>query len=222
MFTIRFWNIFVKLPGWPVQYFCFRTKLYYEDRSVQGRHIRGPAILVSNHTAVYDFAVYMFVFWSRCLRCQMAELLFDKPMLGRLLRHFGGVRVDRTGHDFGFLTECQEILEKGGVVEVFPEARIPRPGEARPLEFKVSAAWLALASGVPVIPVVTNGAYFKFPKERARVLIGKPLLAADLTEEGLDEKENLRLVTERLRARIIELEKLLNERETEQKGTNKQ
>ena len=67
MFTIRFWNVFVKLTGWPVQYFCFRTKLYYEDRSVQGRHIRGPAILVSNHTAVYDFAVYMFVFWSRCL-----------------------------------------------------------------------------------------------------------------------------------------------------------
>ena len=216
MFTIRFWNAFAKLTGWPVQYFCFRTKVYYEDRSVQGRQIRGPAILVSNHTAIYDFAVYMFVFWSRCLRCQMAELLFEKPLLGPLLRWLGGIRVDRTGYDFGFLNKSLEILEKGGVVEVFPEARIPRPGEARPLEFKISAAWLALASGVPVIPVVTNGAYFRFPKARARVLIGKPLLAADLTEAGLDEKENLRLVTERLRTRIIELEKLLHERETEQ------
>lgn len=209
MFLIRFWHAFTKLTGWPVQFFCFRTKLYYEDRSVQGRHIRGPAILISNHTAVYDFAVYMFVFWTRTLRCQMAELLFDKPMLGRLLRHLGGIRVDRTGYDFGFLNQSREILEQGGVVEIFPESRIPRPDEPRPLEFKVSAAWLALATGVPVIPVVTNGSYFN--RQRARVLIGKPLLASDLTEEGLDEKENLRLVSERFRERIMELEKLLNE-----------
>ncbi len=215
MFLIRFWNAFVKLTGWPVQYFCFRTKVYYEDRSVQGRHIRGPAILVSNHTAVYDYAVYLFVFWTRTLRFQMAELLFDMPMLGRLLRHLGGIRVDRTNCDMGFLNKSREVLEKGGVLGVFPESRIPKPGEPRPLAFKTSAAWLALASGVPVIPVVTNGAYFKFPKARARVLIGKPLLAADLTEEGLDEEETLQLVTDRLRERIIELEKLLNERETE-------
>ena len=210
MFTIKFWNIFAKITGWPVQFLCFRTKVYYEDRSAQGRHIKGPAILVSNHTAVYDFAVYMFVFWTRILRCQMAELLFEKPFLGRLLRHFGGIRVDRTGYDFGFLNKSLEVLEKGGVVEVFPESRIPLPEEARPLEFKVSAAWLALASGVPVIPVVTNGSYFN--RKRARVLIGKPLLAADLAEAGLDEKENLRLVSDRLRERIIELERLLNER----------
>ena len=86
---------------------------------------------------------------------------------------------------------------------------LPRPDEPRPLEFKVSAAWLALATGVPVIPVVTNGSYFN--RRRARVLIGKPLLASDLTEDGLDEKENLRLVSERFRERIMELEKLLNE-----------
>lgn len=210
MFVIRFWNAFTKLTGWPVQFFCFRTKVYYEDRSEQGRHIRGPAILVSNHTAVYDFAVYMFVFWTRILRCQMAELLFEKPFLGRLLRRLGGIRVDRTGYDFGFLNESLAVLQKGGVVEVFPESRIPLPGEATPLEFKVSAAWLALASGVPVIPVVTNGSYFN--RKRAQVLIGRPLLAADLTEEGLDEKQTLRLVSDRLRERIIELEKLLNER----------
>ena len=54
---ILFWNWFVKLTGWPVQLLCFRTKVLYEDRKVQGRRIRGPAILVSNHTSVYDYAV---------------------------------------------------------------------------------------------------------------------------------------------------------------------
>ena len=33
---ILFWNWFVKLTGWPVQLLCFRTKVLYEDRKVQG------------------------------------------------------------------------------------------------------------------------------------------------------------------------------------------
>lgn len=206
---IRFWNAFVKITGWPVQFFCFRTKVYYEDKKVQSRHIKGPAILISNHTSVFDYPVYLFVFVSRTLRFQMAEVLFRKKMLGRLLRHLGGIYVDRDGHGFGFLTKSQEILSKGGVVGVFPEGRIPRPEETRPLEFKVSAAYLALRSGVPVIPVVTNGSYFK--RARARVLIGKPLLADDLVPEGLGEKETLQLASDRLRQRIMELETLLDE-----------
>ncbi len=59
---IHFWNLFVKLTGWPVQFLCFRTKIYYEDRRAQGRRIRGGALVISNHTAVYDYAVYLFVF----------------------------------------------------------------------------------------------------------------------------------------------------------------
>ena len=62
---IRFWNAFTKITAWPVQFFCFRTKVHYEDRSVQGRHIKGPAIIISNHTSVFDYAVYIFVFITR-------------------------------------------------------------------------------------------------------------------------------------------------------------
>ncbi|MBO7407944.1 MAG: 1-acyl-sn-glycerol-3-phosphate acyltransferase [Clostridia bacterium] len=205
---IGFWNWFVKITGWPVQLCCFRTKRIYEDRKVQGRHIRGPAIIVSNHTSVYDYAVYLFVFWTRTLRFQMAEVLFEKPMLGRLLRHLGGIRVDRDGFDFGFIDRSQAVLDRGGIVGVFPESRLPKPEEERPLEFKVSAAYLALASGAKIIPVYTNGSYFN--RKRARVVIGKPLYAADLAVDGADEKENLRVVSERLRERIIELGKLLD------------
>ncbi len=208
---IAFWNWFVKLTGWPAALLCFRTKIYYEDRKTQGRHIKGPAIVISNHTSVFDYAVYLFVFFTRTLRFQMAELLYRKKGLGWLLKRLGGIYVDRDAKDFSFLARSEQILKRGGVVGVFPESRLPRPGEERPLEFKVSAAYLALTSGVPIIPVVTNGSYFK--KARARVLIGKPLYAAALAPEGLDEKETLRVVSERLRQHIIDLEKLRNEKE---------
>ncbi len=209
---IALFNWFVKITGWPVQLLCFRTKILYEDRKLQGRHVKGSAIILSNHTSVFDYAVYLFVFFTRTLRFQMAELLFEKPLLGLFLKCLGGIRVDRNAHDFGFLPKSEKILERGGVIGIFPESRLPLPGEARPLPFKVSAAYLALLSGAKIIPVVTNGSYFC--RKRARVLIGKPILASDLLEDGADEKENLKIVSERLRERIMELEKLLNGTET--------
>ena len=207
---IKFWNAFVKITGWPVQFLCFRTKVYYQDKSVQGRRIRGPVILISNHTAVFDYAVYLFVFFSRTLRFQMAELLFEKPFLGWLLRALGGIRVDRNAFDFGFIARSQAVLGRGGVVGVFPEGRLPRPGEARPLPFKSGAAYLALSSGVPVLPVVTDGCYFK--RKRAHVMIGCPISAADFTDAACTEKENLQRVTDALREEIIQLEARLHEK----------
>lgn len=210
---IRFWNAFTKITAFPVQWVCFRTKISYEDPAVQRRRIKGPAILISNHTSVFDYAVFLFVFFGRTLRYQMAELLFKKPFLGPFLRMLGGIYVDRNVHDFGFITRSQEILDHGGVVGVFPESRLPREGEERPLPFKTSAAFLALAADVPVIPLYTNGSYFQ--RKRARVVIGKPFYARELSDGNLGEKENLALVSERMRERVIALGTLLEENQQE-------
>ena len=205
---VRFWNWFAKITGWPVQFLCFRTRVYYENAACS-RRIKGPAIIISNHTSVFDYAVYLFVFFSRTLRFQMAEVLYRKKLLGWFLRRMGGIYVDRDGFDFGFVTKSADILRGGGVVGIFPESRIPKPGEERPLEFKTSAAYIALRSDAPVIPVVTNGSYFS--KKRARVMIGEPINVRDLSDPGLGEKEDLKNVSAKLRERIIELEKKLYE-----------
>ncbi len=209
MSCIRFFNGFTKITAFPVQWLCFRTKVYYEDKNAQGRKIKGPALLVSNHRSVYDYAVYLFVFISRTLRVVMAEILFEKPLLGWFLKRLGGIRVNRNTHDFAFLDEAEKILSDGGVVGIFPEGRLAKPGETMPLPFSDSAALLALNSGVPVIPLYTNGSYFR--KERARVIIGKPLYAEDLLEPGLSEKENVALVTKKLREKVIQLGEKLDE-----------
>ena len=205
---VRFWNWFAKITGWPVQFLCFRTRVYYENAACS-RRIKGPAIIISNHTSVFDYAVYLFVFFSRTLRFQMAEVLYRKKLLGWFLRRMGGIYVDRDGFDFGFVTKSEDVLRGGGVVGIFPESRIPKPGEERPLEFKTSAAYIALRSDAPVIPVVTNGSYFS--KKRARVMIGEPINVRDLSDPDLGEKEDLKNVSAKLRERIIELEKKLYE-----------
>ena len=204
---VSLFNWFVKLTAFPVAYLCFKTKVYYEDKGVQSRIVRGRAIIVSNHTSVFDYAVYLFVFFGRTLRVQMAEVLFKKKILGVFLRALGGIYVDRTAHDMTAVAKSEKILEKGGVVGIFPEGRLPREGEKRPLPFRKGAAYLAFTSGAPVIPVYTNGEYFG--KKRTRVVVGKPVYASDFCSDGLSEKEELENFSEALRQKVSELQKYL-------------
>ena len=100
---IRLFNWFTKLTAWPIALVAFNTKIYYEDRKVQGRHIKGPAMIISNHTSVFDYAAYLFVFLTRTLRFQMAEVLFRKKFLGPLLKMLGGIYVNRDTYDISFV-----------------------------------------------------------------------------------------------------------------------
>ncbi len=206
--VIRFVNLFAKITGWPVQLLCFRTRILYEDKKIQGRRIDGAAIVISNHTSIFDYAVFLFVFISRTLRYQMAEILFEKKPLCYLLKGLGGIRIDRDSHDFSFMARSEAILRNDGVVGIFPEGRLAREGEVRPLPFQPGAAYLAMATQVPVIPVYTNGSYFC--RKRAVVMIGKPMLASDYTDASRSDKENLAAVNTAMRNKILALEKKVN------------
>ena len=206
---IRFFNFFVKVTGWLVQKIVFRTKIYYEDKKIQSRKIKGAAIIASNHTSVWDYCIFVFVFLFRTLRYQMAEVLFKKKVLGLFLKLMGGIYVNRDTHDFSFIDKSNDLLNKGWVVGCFPESRLPLPNEERPLEFKVSTIYLALQSGVEIIPLYTNGVYFK--KARARVMIGTPFNAREYVDDSLSEKENVERITKLLRERITQLGKKLDE-----------
>ncbi len=205
----KFVQAFTKITAWPVQKLCFRTKIHYEDPTRQKRRIKGAAIVISNHTSVFDFAVMMFVFFGRTLHCQVAEVIFAKKPLGLFMKLLGAVRVDRHTHDFSFLTASEQILRRGGVMEIYPESRIPKPGESTPLEFKPSAAYLALSTGAKVIPVYTSGGYFG--GHRTHVIIGTPIDPMDYCDEHLSDKENIARVNDVFRDKVIALEGQLRE-----------
>ncbi|MBQ1684911.1 MAG: hypothetical protein II072_05330, partial [Clostridia bacterium] len=85
-----------------------------------------------------------------------------------------------------------------------------REEETPPIAFLPGAAYLAISTGVKVIPVYTNGSYFK--RSRARVMIGTPMDPADYCMSGRSEKESIEAFTEAMRNRIIELRTKLDER----------
>ena len=205
---IAFFHWFVKITGYIPQRLIFRTKVYYEDKARQSRRIRGKAIVICNHQSVFDYAVLMFLFPGRTLRALAAEVLYEKGGLMRLLLNcFGMIRVDRDAMDFSFIERCSRILGKGGAIEIYPEARLPKAGEEQPLPFKPSAAYLALETDTPIIPVYSTGKLFC--KERNRVIIGTPLHPRELVDNSLGLTRNVADLTEIMRGKIIELQQQL-------------
>lgn len=188
------------LPGW----LLFKPRI----RLAEGAKRRLPknCILVSNHTSLLDFALYLLVFPSRTIRFPMAEVLFQKgKFMSALMLALGGIRVDRDGKDFGFVSQCLEVLDQGGTLGIFPQGRLPLNG--KPFPFTVSTAFMALQTDAPIIPVYTQGGYGLF--KRAQVVIGAPIYLSQWCQPQQGRDEQLKKLTERLEETVYGLQKLL-------------
>lgn len=203
---------FVKITGFIPQLFYFRKKVYYVNKKESNRRIKGSAILVSNHKRLFDFALHMYLFLRRDIYTVIGEVMFNKGKLfAWFLKCIGGIKVEREAYDFSFLSKCVDLLNKGKVVEIFPEGRLPLKEETELLDFKPSFVYLALESGAPIIPVYTNGSYAK--KQRAKVVIGEKIYAQDLYDDKLSEKENIDSICNYVKSYINDLRKMIDEEE---------
>ena len=210
-------NWFVKITGFIPVLFALPFKTYYSNRKSQSRRIKGKAIVVSNHRSVWDFGLMIFLFWSRTLRCVIGEVMFQQnPFLSLFLRCLGGIKVERQSHDFAFLGKCQRILDKGGVVEIYPEAMINKTTDVELLEFKPSVVYLALESGAPIIPVYNTARYFC--GKRSALIIGEPIYLRELYDDSLSEKQNISNLTQTLRQKILELKNELEQKREQEKA----
>jgi len=208
-------NWFIRVTGFIPMLIGFRFKTYYEDKKIQSRRIRGKAIVIANHRSLYDFALMIFLFPFRTLRCVIGEVMFKKNVfLTFLLRALGGIKVEREQHDFTFVGKCKRVLVRGGVVEIYPESKLNKTDETL-LPFKPSFVYLALECGAPIIPVYTDGNYFK--KRAARVIIGKPVDVFEFYDDNLSDKENITNITEIIRGKVLALKDELD-RQSKEKG----
>ena len=208
-------NWFVKITGFPGEVIFYRKKIYYEDKKASNREIKGGALIISNHTDIYDYPLMMYTFPGRNLHVLVAEITYDmNGFMKWLLKGLGAIRVDRNNHDFAFMSQTTDLLKKGKACLIYPESRLPEEHERdHLLEFKPSYIYSALESGAPIIPVYTNGIYGKLKKKyknRARVIIGKKIFVRDLYDSNKSEKENIAFINDYVKNRILELKELLS------------
>ena len=209
---------FTKITGLPAQYFYFKKKIYSVNDDKKARKIKGGAMIVCNHTNLKDFPLVMYTFFGRDLRALAAEIVYEKKgkLVGWFVNAIGCVRVDRSSYDFSFTTKMVDLLKKGKVGVVFPEGRIPDPGETDDfLDFKPSYVYMALEADVPIIPIYTNGIYGKLKKEKndvAKVMIGEKIDARSLISSSRSEKENLDYINNYVRDYMKKLKQELENR----------
>ncbi len=118
-----------------------------------------PYIIAANHQAWYDPAFIAPFFPEAPLIYTMAkrETVFDRAWKRSLLPLIGvfPISPDRGELDETGLRTVYQILERKGVILMFPEGRYSRGRGVRPL--KAGIGYFALQAGVPVCPVAVRG-----------------------------------------------------------------
>jgi 1-acyl-sn-glycerol-3-phosphate acyltransferase len=122
----------------------------------------GPLLLAVNHIGDFDAFVIGVALHRAGLRPRFLAKsgILDVPVVGPLLERCGGIRVER-GTDLAphALRVTQAALAAGGHVVTYPEGRIGLTPDGWPERGRTGLARMALAAGVPVIPVSQWGAH---------------------------------------------------------------
>jgi 1-acyl-sn-glycerol-3-phosphate acyltransferase len=138
--------------GRPVSRWLIRRR--YDVREHGTGHVppQGPVIVAANHTGVIDGPL-LAIFGPRPVHALTKEEMF-RERLGPLLRVTGQVEIDRFATDLRAIRTCLHILEHGGAVGIFPEGN---RGAGDLTRFQNGAAYLALVTGAPVVPLMMFG-----------------------------------------------------------------
>lgn len=179
----KFWSLFnLHLTG---------TRL-----TVKGREKieRGkPYIVMSNHQSLLDVLALIGRIPLQ-IRWIVKRELRKIPVFGYALERMGHIYIDRGDHENAYrgLDVAAERIRGGTSVIIFPEGTRSRDG--RLMRFKKGGAYLAIKSGVSILPVTVNGGHFALPKGtmalmpgKMEIIVGDPIDPTKYGDEGLEE-----------------------------------
>jgi 1-acyl-sn-glycerol-3-phosphate acyltransferase len=168
----RFYLFLRRLVGWIVTH-LFRVTVTGIENIPQP-----PYIIAANHQAWFDPAFIIPFFPDRALIYTMAkrETVFDRSWKRSLLPLIGvfPISPNRGELDEQGLRTVYQVLDRGGVMLMFPEGRYSRGRALRPL--KNGIGHFALQAGVPVVPVAVTGTDSLRPFRRVEVSIAPPVM----------------------------------------------
>ena len=182
----------------------------YGSYSVSGAEnvpLKGPLVVASNHLNDADPGALA---WGipRPLRFMAKVELFRIPGLRQFLLAYGAFPVRRGEADLSALRTAGEVVKAGQALVIFPEGTRSRTGDLLP--FKAMPFGLAIAAGVPVVPVYVHNTFEILPKGAwrlrrlpIRVRIGDPIATAGRTLDDRDAvRDAVRAAIEGFRARV--------------------
>jgi len=121
---------------------------------------QGPAIIACNHASYLDplANAYAVVRAGRRPRFLAKLDLFRAPGIRWAVAGTGQIPVARgTGVQAASLAAAEQALANGQIVVVYPEGTVTTREDGLPMAGKTGTVRLALAAGVPIVPMVSWG-----------------------------------------------------------------
>jgi 1-acyl-sn-glycerol-3-phosphate acyltransferase len=126
----------------------------------------GGLIIAANHISEADPLAISYYLW-KCGRYPVflaKSTLFGSGFVGRVVGGTGQIPVRRdTAGAASSLTEAEDALTAGQCLVIYPEGTCTRDPDLWPMTGQTGAARLALATGVPVVPLASWGAHELLP-----------------------------------------------------------
>ncbi|MEU5877760.1 lysophospholipid acyltransferase family protein [Spirillospora sp. NPDC047279] len=166
----------------------------------------GGAVLVSNHISYLDFIFAGLATHpaGRLVRFMAKKEIFDNRIAGPLMRGMHHIPVDRQAGAASYKAALT-ALKGGEIIGVFAEATISRSFTVK--DIKSGAVRMAVAGGVPLVPITIWGPQRLWTKGRKRRLFQRNVPVTILVGEPMYPKrgDDYDKVTEELRSRMAEL-----------------
>lgn len=176
-YKAKFFNIkhllfdIFRWSGWPLLLW-FRVKKIYKNKD-QHKHIKGGALIISNHILYSDVMVLHCTFWYRRLQFLVMEEIMRSKFGRFFYGNCGCVPINRDKPSLKSFRGIVQRLEGGNLVAMFPEGHVSFSNENPMSPFKSGAVLMAYQANVPIIPVYREIRTNVW--KRQRVVIGEPI-----------------------------------------------
>jgi len=124
--------------------------------------LKTPCIIVSNHCSFMDWYIVKLCFKRLKIHFLTSNYYLDGHWYSSLLRKAGLIGKDVFSADRKSAIECVRTLKMGGVLGLFPEARISASSHSE--DFPEETATLIKRMGITVYAVKIEGASLMMPK----------------------------------------------------------
>jgi 1-acyl-sn-glycerol-3-phosphate acyltransferase len=163
---------------------------------------QGPAIYIANHVTPLDVFTGIWMSPPGCCGIAKKEIIYY-PFFGQMYWLAGHLRIDRSSREraVASLQALGPFVMKHGLsIWIWPEGHRSRTGRLMP--FKKGVAHLAIATGLPIVPIVIHGAH------RAWDNGGLRLRATTMRIDFHDRVDTSDWQTERIEDHLRELEQV--------------
>lgn len=177
----------------PIQWICIPSTVLHTERLEVG----GPCILAPTHISHLEPFIVSLILTGR-IRWMARSEFYRFKLSAAALDWVGAFVVDRKGYPRPTLREAARLLSEGERVGVFPEAGVSRRQYSvmRGGPIKHGAAYLALRSQVPVIPIAIVGthamnrvgSWLPFHHAPVQLAIGEPIYPEPLLSRPSEKR----------------------------------